>query len=791
VINRSVEINHYQKIHSDLIRTINFREDELTLRPADSLTLSRTGDDESVMTPTDSSLAPDEKEEMKSQPLPPLPSHIRSVLAKNFSHGWKIYDPVVEFGRMGIPDALWRISDVNESYSVCPTYPATVAVPMMINDDQLTQASLFRSRGRFPALSWRHPHNFCSLTRCSQPLVGLGQNRSYYDELLLEAINQAGTYPSGDDMINLASTPYKSLLMRPQEKLSPVPHQMGENKRPLVIIDARPKINAQANQAAGKGYEIGKGYENCRVLFMNIANIHVMRKSIDSLEEVCCKWTTADDSWHKNVESTGWLSHVSRVLSASVRIVHCVALEEFSVLVHCSDGWDRTAQLTSLPMLLMDPFYRTYEGFMILIEKEWFSFGHKFADRLGWSENGWHDEERSPVFQQFLDCVFQCLHQRPNIFEFNEKLLLFLATQVLTGWFGNIFSNCEMERISSGVMHTTLSLWSHLHSNPSEFQNPHYHLYPHLWVPNSQPRRMVIWKQWFLRWHNQIWELSWKKKNEDFSDLVDGDGPGWMEDNAVKECCGCHRQFNFVYRRHHCRACGKIYCESCVKQTRIVLTVSETLPVRCCDECVAVMDIQESAAAGQNKQHHSKLMSTSKRSGRSSAFSIDSEMYSLPSAKRSSMRIRRSRPSISFDQFQPTVSQLKRQSTTPHTCEEEVEDDDDGDALSEISSIPSPQSSPKSNPRSSPSPRMKTSFPFNERDMSRGGALEEDRPISMRSFPAPIGYPSADRPRSTSYNTESALPLRTSMRYEKIKPNNNPLALTTLGNKNRIKKTER
>ncbi len=36
-----------------------------------------------------------------------------------------------------------------------------------------------------------------------------------------------------------------------------------------------------------------------------------------------------------------------------------------NALVHCSDGWDRTSQLTSLAQLIMDPYYRTFSGFMV------------------------------------------------------------------------------------------------------------------------------------------------------------------------------------------------------------------------------------------------------------------------------------------------------------------------------------------------------------------------------------------------------------------------------------------
>jgi len=39
--------------------------------------------------------------------------------------------------------------------------------------------------------------------------------------------------------------------------------------------------------------------------------------------------------------------------------------EGISVLVHCSDGWDRTAQTCSLASIMLDPYYRTIEGFQV------------------------------------------------------------------------------------------------------------------------------------------------------------------------------------------------------------------------------------------------------------------------------------------------------------------------------------------------------------------------------------------------------------------------------------------
>lgn len=156
-------------------------------------------------------------------------------------------------------------------------------------------------------------------------------------------------------------------------------------------------------------------------------------------------------SWLSALESTKWLQHLSLLLKAALLVVHAVDRDHRPVLVHCSDGWDRTPQIVALSKLLLDPYYRTVEvpagapsaalgcvsccgsvmpavmfvqGFQVLVETEWLEFGHKFADRCGHGENSEDLNERCPVFLQWLDCVHQLQRQFPCSFEFNEAFLV-------------------------------------------------------------------------------------------------------------------------------------------------------------------------------------------------------------------------------------------------------------------------------------------------------------------------------------------------------------------------------
>ena len=59
------------------------------------------------------------------------------------------------------------------------------------------------------------------------------------------------------------------------------------------------------------------------------------------------------------LEGTQWLQYISQLLLTSMEVVEVVEEEGRPVLVHCSDGWDRTTQVVSLAEILMDPHYRT------------------------------------------------------------------------------------------------------------------------------------------------------------------------------------------------------------------------------------------------------------------------------------------------------------------------------------------------------------------------------------------------------------------------------------------------
>lgn len=185
----------------------------------------------------------------------------------------------------------------------------------------------------------------------------------------------------------------------------------------------------------------------------------------------------------------------------SSRIAHLIHNTGTSVLLHCSDGWDRTAQLASLSQIFLSPFSRTIHGFMVLIEKDWQSAGFQFATRNGLADSNYQkSEERAPIFLQFIDCVFQTLRQFPCSFEFNESLLLFVLDNVFGCQFGSFLCNNDRERRLCHLSSNTPSLWDEIEARRSEFSNPFYSdATDEVIVPSCAIEDVVLWNNYYLR----------------------------------------------------------------------------------------------------------------------------------------------------------------------------------------------------------------------------------------------------------------------------------------------------
>lgn len=199
-----------------------------------------------------------------------------------------------------------------------------------------------------------------------------------------------------------------------------------------------------------------------------------------SLESAQIRPRSVDD-WQRISRRAGWTEHVLSILKGTARIVDAIK-NGTSVLIHCSDGWDRTAQLTSLASICLDPFYRTILGLEALIEREWLQAGHKFDtryyncmpvfekkridDRLDPDSQTYApsssknstllgrflnttlqgSKESAPIFPIFLDCLLQLILQFPSSFEYDHLQLVDLFKQVYCKRFGN----SELERAKMG-----------------------------------------------------------------------------------------------------------------------------------------------------------------------------------------------------------------------------------------------------------------------------------------------------------------------------------------------------
>ncbi|EGD83156.1 hypothetical protein PTSG_03787 [Salpingoeca rosetta] len=255
--------------------------------------------------------------------------------------------------------ALWRACFANRKYKISESYSPLLYVPSEIEDEELSRCCVHFHHERIPALTWIDEgrgggvmvSSLCM--RPSEPSV-----RRLWTEID-KAANFKSRKPTSPNVFNVV------------DRLP-----LSFKRSPRVVVFTH---GTDMSATLPKGWRLldPTATDEYALTFTG----ETLHQSFTQLQSLCNEVDVL--SFLTRIESTNWLNHVASLLHWACVAAEFITTHDSLVLFSLGSGRDEALQLSSLTSLLLDPYFRTMEGFKTLIQKDWLLLGHPFASRAG------------------------------------------------------------------------------------------------------------------------------------------------------------------------------------------------------------------------------------------------------------------------------------------------------------------------------------------------------------------------------------------------------------------------
>ncbi|KAM4035761.1 FYVE, RhoGEF and PH domain-containing protein 6 [Anomaloglossus baeobatrachus] len=111
---------------------------------------------------------------------------------------------------------------------------------------------------------------------------------------------------------------------------------------------------------------------------------------------------------------------------------------------------------------------------------------------------------------------------------------------------------------------------------------------------------------------------------EEVDNTLGSKAPIWIPDGRATMCMMCTTEFTLTWRRHHCRACGKIVCQAC-STNKYSLEYLKNHLARVCDHCFQEL---------QNQDTQCMAKTGSPANHKSPSSTLSSVLHSIPSGRK-------------------------------------------------------------------------------------------------------------------------------------------------------------